>query len=163
MHEEGHWAPKCYVCLFCATFRQDSIGGQWCIGCSHRLDSNFTVDVAVSHILQCELARERSQKFVSCDHLCTHLRTQHDIKNFDVQSPGWSFPIESNWPRECGFCGAKFAQWQERADHIETHFLQGDNTSEVPLRLLNVENNNLRGMAKHGALMNLAHKMAILC
>src|ERR1700761_6696384 len=46
MHEEGHWAPKCYICPFCATVRQDSTGDQNCIWCSHRFDSYFTVDVA---------------------------------------------------------------------------------------------------------------------
>jgi len=153
MHEEGHWAPKCYVCLLCATVRQDQTEDRWCIGCSHRFDSYFTVDMVGSHILQCELARERSQKFANYDLLCTHLRTQHDIKNSDLQSSARSFPVESNWPGECGFCGAKVAQWEGRADHIEAHFLRGDKASEVPLQLFNVENNNLQGMAKHGALM----------
>ena len=150
MHEEGHWAPNCYICLLCATVRQDSIGDQWCIGCFHRFDSNFTVGVAGSHILQCELARERSEKFASYDHLCTHIQTRHDIKNPDLQSSAWSFPIESNWPGECGFCGAKFAQWDGRADHIGAHFLR-DNTSEVPLQPFNIENKNLQSMAKQGA------------
>jgi uncharacterized protein YjbI with pentapeptide repeats len=117
--------------------------------------------VAISHILQCELAREQSQKFVSCDHLCTHLRTQHDIKNFNLQSTVWSFPIESNWPRECDFCGAKFTQWEERADHIGAHFLR-DNASEVSLQLFNAENKNIRGMNKHGALINSTYNSRIV-
>jgi hypothetical protein len=155
MHEEGHWAPKHYICLFCATVIQDPTGDRSCIGCSHRFHSYSTVDVVGSHILQCELARERSQKFASDDHLCIHLRTQHDIKNFDLQNAAWSFPIESNWPRACGFCGTKFAQWEARADHIGAHFLRGDNTTEVPLQ-------NLRGMARHGTLMNVAHNSNVV-
>ena len=155
VHEEGHWAPTCYICLFCTTVRQDSTGDQICIGCSHRFDSYFTVDVAGSHILQCELARERLQKLASYDDLRTHLRTRHDIKYFDPQSAVCSFPIESSWPKECGFCGAKFAQWDERANHIGAHFRRADNTSEVPLRLFNMENKILLEMAQYGALLDL--------
>ena len=155
LHEEGHWAPKCYTCLFCATARQDSTGDQICIWCSHRFDSHFTVDVAGSHILQCELARERSQNFASSDDLCTHLRTRHDIKYFDLQSTVCSFPTESSWPKECDFCGTKFSQWEERADHIGAHFQQADKTSEVPLHLFNMENKISRDIAKNGALLHL--------
>jgi hypothetical protein len=154
MHEEGHWAPTCYICLFCAAVRQDSTRDQICIGCSHRFDSYFTVDVAGSHILQCELARERLEKFASYDDLCTHLRTRHDIKYFDPQRAVCSFPIESNWPKECSFCEAKFAQWDERADHIGAHFRRAHNISEVPLHLFNIENKIPRDMAKHGTLLH---------
>jgi hypothetical protein len=155
MHEEGHWAPTCYICLFCATVRQDSTEDQICIWCSHRFDSHFTVDVAGSHILQCELARERLQKFASYDDLCTHLRTGHEIKYFDLQSAMCSCPIESSWPKECGFCGAKFTHWDERADHVGAHFRRGDNTSEVPLHVFNVESKTPRDIIKHGALLHL--------
>jgi hypothetical protein len=162
MHEEGHWRPKCYVCLLCATVGEASIGDQRCIGCSHRFDSSFTIDVVGSHVLQCELARERLQQFANYDHLRTHLHTQHDIKNFDPKSVLWSFPVESNWPKECGFCGAKFAQWEGREDHIGAHFLRGENSSVVPLQLFNVESNRLLGMAKHGTLIILTHNGYVL-
>ena len=155
MHEEGHWAPTCYICLFCATIRQDSTGDQICIWCSHRFDSHFTVDVAGSHILQCELARGRSQNFASYDDLCTHLRTRHDIKDFDLQSTVCSFPVESSWPKECDFCGTKFSRWDERADHIGAHFRGADKISEVPLHLFNMENKISRDIAKHGALLHV--------
>ena len=155
MHEEGHWAPTCYICLFCATAGQDSTGDQICIWCSHKFDSHFTVDVAGSHILQCELARKRLEKFASYDDLCTHLRTQHYIKYFDLQSTVCSFPIESSWPKECCFCGAKFTKWEERADHIGTHFRRGENTSEVPLYVFNMENKTTRDLIKHGALLHV--------
>jgi hypothetical protein len=155
MHEEGHWAPTCYVCLFCATVRQDSTGDPICISCSHKFDSHFTVDVAGSHILLCDLARERLQKFASYDDLCTHLRTRHDIKYLDLQSTVCSFPTESSWPKECGFCGAKFAQWDERALHIGAHFLLADNTSDSPLHLFKTENKIPLDMVNQGALLNL--------
>jgi Cdc6-like AAA superfamily ATPase len=153
-HEEGHWAQECYICLICATVRNEVTGFQCCIGCYHRFGSYVTIDVAGNHILQCELVRERSEKFASYDHLCSHLRIQHDMKSFDNQSSAWSFPIESNWPRECGFCGAKFAHWQDRADHLEAHFLQGQSASEVLLQPFNVD--NLQSMAEQGASINLS-------
>jgi hypothetical protein len=155
MHEEGHWAPKCYFCPFCATVKRDLAGNHTCIGCSQTFDSYFTVDVAGSHILQCELAQEQSQKFSSYDHLCTHLRIQHDIKNFDPHSAASSFPIESSWPRNCNFCGTKFSHWERRVDHIGAHFLQGANISEVSLRFSQVEKDSVKAMAEHGALTSL--------
>ena len=77
------------------------------------------------------------------------------MKSFDPQSLTWSFPIESNWSRECKFCRAKFAQWEERADHLEAHFLRGDRPSEAPLLASNVDNTNLQSMAQHGMLVRI--------
>jgi hypothetical protein len=154
IHEEGHWAPTCYICLSCPTAEEDSTGDQICIGCSHKFDSRSTVDVAGSHILQCELARKRLPRFASYDDLCSHLRAWHNIKSFDPQDTVCSFPIESSWPRDCGFCSAKFTQWDERANHIEAHFRRGDNPSEIPLHVFKMDNKTNRNMIKHGALFH---------
>lgn len=154
MHEEEHWAPGFYICLLCTTVRQDSTGYQKCIGCSHTFDP-YSVHVAGSHMLQCELARERAQKFASYDYLCTHLRTRHDVKHFELENVALFFPTKSNWPRECGFCGAKFAQWERRVDHIGAHFVQGESLPQASLRILDVAQDKIQGMADDGAFDEL--------
>jgi hypothetical protein len=37
----------------------------------------------------------------------------------------WSYPLQSDWPRECGFCGQLFETWDRRIRHVGIHYQDG--------------------------------------
>jgi hypothetical protein len=60
-----------------------------------------------------------------------HHRKQHFLQHFDNVHPhvpcddyvrNSHFPVESKFPRWCGFCRHWFAHWKDRVEHIGAHF-----------------------------------------
>jgi len=78
-----------------------------------------------AHYLQCELARGITRKFSRKDHLLNHLQKHHGLRNMGEHTRTWSLPVDSDWPRQCGFCGDIFYFWEERMAHVSRHFEQG--------------------------------------
>ncbi|PMD17239.1 hypothetical protein NA56DRAFT_282025 [Hyaloscypha hepaticicola] len=119
-HEEGekHWPQETYPCLQC--FVTDQFGMFFCSCCSAPLVGDHR-----AHYLQCELARGITRKFSRKDHLLDHLQKQNGLRNMGEHTRTWSLPVDSDWPRQCGFCGDIFDFWEERMAHVSRHFEQG--------------------------------------
>ncbi len=77
------------------------------------------------HALQCQAARNKGQVFSRKNHFGDHLQDSHDISLNDGLEGAWNYAVESDWPRECGFCGDIFLDWEERVTHIARHFEDG--------------------------------------
>ncbi|KAG5659445.1 hypothetical protein KAF25_002004 [Fusarium avenaceum] len=66
---------------------------------------------------------ENSQIYTRKDHLVQHLRSIHNVKDpplidsWKVEGP----PIASR----CGFCDLRMETWQDRIDHLVSHFRKG--------------------------------------
>ncbi|KAM0544496.1 hypothetical protein ACHAPJ_011790 [Fusarium lateritium] len=66
---------------------------------------------------------ENSQIYTRKDHLVQHLRSIHNVQDpplidsWKVEGP----PIASR----CGFCDLRMETWQERTDHLVSHFRKG--------------------------------------
>lgn len=127
-HEEGdkHWPQETFVCLEC--FVIDLNGVPMCPFCFTSLLSDPR-----THCLQCELARASVKTFRRKDHLCHHLREVHGMEDMSEQAKAWSYPINSNWPRQCGFCGTYFDTWDQRMEHIGWHFEKGSQIQDWKL------------------------------
>lgn len=57
------------------------------------------------------------------DHLVQHLRLVHSMETLPVIDD-WKIP-GPNITSRCGFCDKPLESWDERADHLTTHFRQG--------------------------------------
>jgi hypothetical protein len=123
-HEEieKHWLQKRYMCLECDIAIADP---ENIISCAFCLVSLSSLDDAKLHSLQCQDAKDNNRTFARKDKFRDHLRDEHMIANIQEYMESWTFSIESNWPRRCGFCGAIFKRWEERAAHIEEHYKRG--------------------------------------
>lgn len=119
-HEEGekHWPQETYICLQC--FVTDEFGDSMCSLCFMPLP-----DDSRAHYLQCERARANTKTFGRKDHLLGHLQKQHGLRDMGELTKTWSLPVDSNWPRQCGFCGLIFDSWDERMMHVAWHFEKG--------------------------------------
>ena len=60
------------------------------------------------------------------DKILSHLQSRHDRKLDEVDNPHWRYPNPlraAQWA--CGFCPEILTDWEERADHISSHFRNG--------------------------------------
>ena len=88
---------------------------------------------ARTHYLRCGFARDGATTFGRKDHLYEHLRADHSLTNMSERAKSWSFPIYSEWPRRCGFCGIFFDTWEQRTIHIGRHYQNGTHKSSWKL------------------------------
>ena len=123
-HEESgeHWPQERYMCLACPISMTDSEGTLLCIFCWAAFES---LEEVRAHNLECAFAQWKGRTFGRKDHFRRHLRDSHRLPNQNGLLSTWSYPIESPWPRQCGFCGIYFETWDQRANHIEDHFKEG--------------------------------------
>lgn len=124
-HEEStkHWPQGRYMCLECEIAAFDLDGILKCLYCN---GTEEDLGDLMLHNLGCEEAKRLGQTFGRRDHYRDHLRTDHQIPDLDVITSSWKFSVESQWPRQCGFCGTTCNSWNERANHVEAHFKQGE-------------------------------------
>lgn len=115
----GHWPQERFMCLQCNMPSIDLKGNPTCAFCS--LPFSILGD-ARTHYLQCMCAREKGKTFGRKDHLCKHLEVEHGRKDMIESTKAWSYPVLSDWPRECGFCGRIFETWDQRMTHIGYHY-----------------------------------------
>jgi hypothetical protein len=121
-HEETvHWLQQKYMCLECDTSAIDSSGMIECLYCSGSAEDLGDIQ---THNLECDPARKLGRTFTRKDKFRDHLRLDHGI-SLDSTTSTWVFDIESQWPRQCGFCGYIVDIWAQRANHIEDHFKKG--------------------------------------
>jgi hypothetical protein len=118
---EKHWLQQKYMCLECETSAIDSTGILECLYCSSSVED---VGDIRAHNLQCDPARKLGRTFTRKDHFRNHLRVDHSMPLTSAAST-WVYDIESDWPRQCGFCGIIVDTWAQRANHIEDHFRRG--------------------------------------
>lgn len=72
------------------------------------------------------------------------------MEDMGEQIKSWSFPIESDWPRQCGFCGIYFDAWNERTNHIGMHFENGSNIQDWRLPFPGPKDTHPREPALYG-------------
>lgn len=120
--KEGHWPQKHFMCLQCNMPDIDLEGNPTCAFCS--LPFSILGD-ARTHYLQCIYAREKGRTFGRKDHLCKHLEVEHGRKDMIESTKAWSYPVLSDWPRECGFCGRIIETWDQRMTHVGYHYQDG--------------------------------------
>jgi hypothetical protein len=119
-HEEGleHWPRETFVCFECFVANTH---GEMCKFCSMPVLD----DDPKAHCMQCECARANTKTFSRKDHLLGHLQRQHGSKNMGEETKSWSFRVDSDWPRQCGFCPLIFDSWNQRMAHLAWHFDHG--------------------------------------
>ncbi|KAK0127303.1 hypothetical protein ONS96_006852 [Cadophora gregata f. sp. sojae] len=137
-HESGekHWPQERFMCLECInhSFPAGNISSS-CTSCHvpfSALGTNIPNDYIQSRV-QCRTARREITTFSRKDHLITHLRKDHNMLNMNKTIDTWKFGIDSNWPRQCGFCGIRFQTWTDRMNHLKTEFEKGNDISKWKL------------------------------
>jgi ankyrin repeat protein len=124
-HEEGekHWPKERFMCLQCPTGQTDLNGNLVCEFC---LVPFFSLGCdARAHYLICATAKDKGKTFGRKDHLVEHLQKEHGMSNVSPLAATWKYAINSNWPRQCGFCGERFQTWDQRMRHIAKHYQDG--------------------------------------
>jgi hypothetical protein len=128
-HEESekHWPQKRYMCLMCIESVEGSDGRFLCPFCFEAVP---TAGNNKMHYLQCQKAQKGRHVFAGArkEHFRDHLR-EHGMTNISPGASTWTFPVNSAWPRDCGFCDDRFIAWEVRADHVAAHFQQGASIS----------------------------------
>jgi hypothetical protein len=131
-HETGdkHWPQERFMCLQCPDSVSDPDGYPICVFCFIPF---FMLGDVQAHYLQCESARTQGKTFGRKDHFCKHLRDEHHIDNVSQQAANWKYSVNSDWPRECGFCGIFFQSWEQRMQHIALHYQNGSKVKDWKL------------------------------
>ncbi|KAE8446312.1 hypothetical protein EG329_012059 [Mollisiaceae sp. DMI_Dod_QoI] len=126
-HEQGekHWPQERFMCLQCPAAVWDPVGTPVCPFCFNPALSLSSLADLQLHFLQCVIAREKGKTFGRKDHFCKHLRAQHQISKTTACIENWVYPVESDWPRNCGFCGITFHHWDHRVNHVAQHYQSG--------------------------------------
>jgi len=137
-HESGekHWPQERFMCLECVDHSFSAINhGPSCTFCRvpfSALGTNIPPQYVQSRV-QCQTARREITTFSRKDHLILHLRKDHNMPSMNDTIDTWKFGIESNWPRQCGFCGVRFRTWNERMNHLKREFEAGKDLSKWKL------------------------------
>ena len=133
-HEESkkHSQQHGFMCLECP-MSPPPVGLNGNAQCEY-CDGPLPANNPNVHYLQCAAAQRTGKTYGRKDRLIAHLRDQHNITTdaSSIASNG-KYTVDSNWPRQCGFCGKHFVTWDERMDHIATHFQQGKDMSSWKL------------------------------
>jgi hypothetical protein len=127
---DKHWPQGRFLCLQCVDHTTPTLssGEPICKFCLIPL-SSLGSDMR-SHYVKCESARKVVTTFNRKDHIIDHLRKDHGMSNMNDTIDSWKYSINSNWPRQCGFCGVNFLTWTERMIHLKVeHFDKGADIS----------------------------------
>ena len=101
-HEESVHKQR-YMCMECGTGLADPRGGYACGLCW--AGPFASLDAVKIHTIQCEEAQKVGKSFARKDKLRNHLREDHGQLIFSEDAFSWVYDVDSDWPRECGFCG----------------------------------------------------------
>lgn len=122
-HEKTtHWPQERFICVLCMGLKMDPEGNQTCQICFRTIHS---FDDIRAHYLQCFQPKRKGKSYARKDHLCAHLTNRHGKPNMSKHVDSWCYPIDSGWPRECGFCNGTFETWEQRMKHIGEHYKNG--------------------------------------
>ena len=136
-HEESqkHSQQERFICLECPQSPPPiGVNGnsvcEFCRTSFPTLGTNLT-----AHYLQCQRAQQSCTTYGRKDRLIAHLRSHHSTINASQVAATGRFTVDSKWPRQCGFCGVRFKTWDERMEHIGSHFQDGLDMSSWKLPL----------------------------
>ncbi|KAM3076964.1 hypothetical protein ACMFMG_003569 [Clarireedia jacksonii] len=117
-HEESHWPQKHYLCLRCVE-KPGRLDDSQCSYCKCTILEGWE-----RHTLSCSDAQSDGKCFTREEHLRNHLRSGHRVSGSTskTEAKRCFFRVESEWPRQCGFCNTIFTSWGQRAKHIRRHF-----------------------------------------
>jgi serine/threonine protein kinase len=120
-HEETHWPQQRYLCLYCIPEGHMVDGSYWCGSCQCLTPNDWE-----SHSLSCPGAQFKGKSFTRWVHLRDHLFTAHrvPVSTGKGLAQKWPYDPESDWPRQCGFCGKNFGDWKKRINHVGRHFTE---------------------------------------
>ncbi|KAG4431846.1 hypothetical protein IFR05_012663 [Cadophora sp. M221] len=114
-HEETHWPQKRWECLI-----HGINGNVACHFCGGQIDlagqNTITHGQCLGRVLR------MNHDFHRKDKLIKHTKEVHGcVANVDT----WYTDINSDWKRQCGFCGEIFTDWDTRCAHVSGHFAAG--------------------------------------
>ncbi|KAF2480222.1 hypothetical protein BDY17DRAFT_256159, partial [Neohortaea acidophila] len=101
-------------------------GKQKCVYCDQLDPSDEHIET--HNHRQCEEKGLGARTFYRKDHLRQHVRLVHNCK-MTPSMDTWK-SVTNNINCRCGFCGQRFTGWQDRVDHLATHFKAGARMSE---------------------------------
>lgn len=119
-HEESH--KQHYMCMDCAAGLEDPRGWYACGICRDHPFPNL--DAVKMHTVQCKQAQRFSKSFSRIDNLRTRLRSYHGQHTFSQDAFNGVFETDSDWWRECGFCGIIFNNVRIFSKHL--YFFKDD-------------------------------------
>ncbi|KAK0126295.1 hypothetical protein ONS95_007906 [Cadophora gregata] len=114
-HEETHWPQRRWECII-----NDSNGNVACHICGTHID--LAGQHSNSHNLCLGNVLRIGHDFHRKDKLIDHVRQAHGC-NANVEA--WYVDVNSDWKRQCGFCGETFINWDTRCAHVSRHFTAG--------------------------------------
>ncbi|KAL2065015.1 hypothetical protein VTL71DRAFT_4155 [Oculimacula yallundae] len=114
-HEETHWAQRKWECILLGTD-----GNVSCHICLRRID--LAGQNTISHGPCLDKVFRKGHHFHRKDKLIKHAQ---DLHGCAANVETWYTDINSDWKRQCGFCGATFTRWYERCAHVGDHFTSG--------------------------------------
>ena len=131
-HEQGekHWPQEKFMCLACPTPAWDLNGNLMCSFC---FASFLFLSDLREHYLLCVSAKNDGRTFGRSDHFCKHLREKHGVEHTTQHAETWKYEVNSAWPRQCGFCGIGFQNWNQRAKHVARHYQNGSKVKDWKL------------------------------
>jgi hypothetical protein len=103
-HEESVHKQR-YMCMECGSGIQDTRRGGYACGSFCLAGPFATLEDVKVHTIQCKTAQESGKSFTRKDHLRDHFRKHHGSVIVNEGELGWAYDVDSDWPRECGFCG----------------------------------------------------------
>ncbi|KAH0330165.1 hypothetical protein KCU71_g336, partial [Aureobasidium melanogenum] len=117
-----HIPLKRYICCpFSAVQQCASTGDLTCVYCG--LATPTQEHIASHNHDYCQSRDPRARIFLRKDHLRQHLRSVHEC---DMLPHMDDWLLEAVWINSrCGFCGERFTTWNERNDHLASHFRAG--------------------------------------
>lgn len=111
----------------CTVWKFDSLHQQ-CNYCGIELPSQEHI---ASHDFESCAERPLGERvFARKDHLLQHLKKFHGCRKWPGQSLNLRRSRHTILNSRCGFCAATFVTWNERVDHLVSHFKQGSQMKE---------------------------------
>jgi hypothetical protein len=148
-HEQStHYPQEEWICMPSYPIRPDEEGFPTCTFCDMRLDDPSFMPLSDESTLPSSIANDdieghlqKQHNFRPCfdkpmaertftrkDKLQQHMAQIHNqyvLK--EIMTTDWKQAVNRNVHFTCGFCGTGLDGWNERANHIASHFEEGEN------------------------------------
>lgn len=125
-HEESvHIPQKEWICMPDGPVRTDEATGfRFCVFCEQPNPSND--HLRRHNHAPCLSAPQASRTFTRKDKLIQHLGQVHKQAQMSpTMQSSWCRRVSRNVAIACGICGVRLFSWNERVEHISTHFVDG--------------------------------------
>ncbi|KAF9630751.1 putative homeobox and c2h2 transcription protein [Lasiodiplodia theobromae] len=125
-HEESvHIPQKEWICMPDGAVRTDAATGlRFCVFCEQQNPSNDHLQ-RHNHA-PCLAAPQASRTFTRKDKLIQHLGQVHKQAQMSpTMQSSWCRRVARHVAIACGICGVRLFSWNERVEHISTHFVDG--------------------------------------